>query len=421
MFAFRCIGRARTLALLSCLVAPIAGYAADLTLGEAIALTEQRNPQLAAFSFQSEATRQQWAARSQSPASALELQLENFAGTGDLSGARALETTLQLSKVFELGGKAQRRGELGLAELDGIDAQQRATRADVIAETARRFLHVLSDQTHLEVTRRATQLAEQARDVVQARIREGAVSPVFLNRAEIALARARIAQEHAEHELAASRVALAVMWSETDAQFDRVAGELYSFPNIESLSAYSARLESNPDLLKFASEQRVLDARQRLADTQRTPNVTFSAGVRRLEGFDDQALVAGFSVPLGTRQRAEPEIQAARAEREHLRLSTSARRLELHSLLFSLYQEILHARTEATALHVEIRPQAERMVETTAEGYRLGRYSLVDLIDAQRALIEVEQDSIRAAVEFHTNLIEIERATGVGVQALAPR
>jgi cobalt-zinc-cadmium efflux system outer membrane protein len=151
------------------------------------------------------------------------------------------------------------------------------------------------------------------------------------------------------------------------------------------------------------------------------PNVTFSAGVRRLEGIDDQAFVASFSVPLGTRNRAIPEIQATRAEREQLRLTASARRLELHSLLFSLYQEVLHARTEATALHVEIRPQAERMVETTAEGYRLGRYSLVELIDAQRALIEIEQDSIRAAVEFHTNLIEIERATGVGVQTLAPR
>ena len=421
MSSLRCSGRARTLALLSCLIAPLTASGVDLTLGDAIALTHERNPQLAAFSFETEATRQQWAARSQSPAPALDMQLENFGGTGELSAARALETTLQLSKVFELGGKFQRRGELGLAELDGIDAQQQATRADVVAEAARRFLHVLSDQTHLEVTRRATQLAQQARDVVEARIREGAVSPVFLNRAEIALARARIAQEHAEHELSASRVALAVMWADTQAHFDRVSGELFSFPVIEPVEAYTTRLDTNPELLKFASEQRVLDARQRLADAQRMPNVTFSAGVRRLEGVDDQAFVAGFSVPLGTHKRAIPEIQATRAEREQLRLTTSARRLELHSLLFSLYQEVLHARTEATALHVEIRPQAERMVETTAEGYRLGRYSLVELIDAQRALIEIEQDSIRAAVEFHTNLIEIERATGVGVQTLAPR
>jgi cobalt-zinc-cadmium efflux system outer membrane protein len=421
MLSTEYFGRRRMFALLSCLIGSLAADAADLTLREVIALTQERNPQLAAFSFQSEATRQQSVSRSFSPAASVDVQLENFAGSGDLAAARALETTLQVSKVIELGGKARVRSELGTAELDGVDAQQRRTRADVIAEAARRFLHVLSDQAHLEVTRRATQLFEQARDVVQARIREGAISPVFLNRAEIALARAEIAQEHAEHELAASRVALAIMWADTDAQFDRVAGDLFSFPTIEALEAYSTRLDASPELLKFASEQRVLEARQRLADAQRKPNVTVTAGVRRLEGFDDQALVAGFSIPIGTRRRAEPEIRSARAESEQLRLSTSARRLELHALLFSLYQEISHARTEANALHTDIRPQAENMVETTAEGYRLGRYSLVELIDAQRALIEIEQDSIRAALEFHTNLIEIERATGVAVHTLATR
>jgi cobalt-zinc-cadmium efflux system outer membrane protein len=421
MLSTESIGRVRILALLSALIASYAADGADLTLREAIALTNERSPQLAAFSFQSEATRQQWTGRSYSPAPSLEIQLENFAGTGELSSARALETTLQLSKVVELGGKARMRNQLGLAEVDGVDAQQRATRADVIAEAARRFLHVLSDQTHLEVTRRATELSEQARDAVQARIREGAVSPVFLHRAEIALARARIVQEHAEHELAASRVALAVMWADSFPRFERVDGDLFAFPEIEALETYSARLEKNPELLTFVSDQRVLEARERLADTQRKPNVTVAAGVRRLEGFDDEALIASFSIPLGTRQRAEPEIRAARAAGEQLRLNTSTRRLELHARLFGLYQEILHARTEANALHTDIRPQAQRMVDTTAEGYRLGRYSLVELIDAQRALIEVEQDSIRAALEFHTNLIEIERATGVDTHTLATR
>jgi outer membrane protein, heavy metal efflux system len=418
-FTDSCTGRARVLALLSCSITFTTVSAADLTLRDAIALTAERSSQLAAFAFQTEATRQQWAARAFPPPSTLEVELENFAGSGDLSAARALETTLQLSKVVELGGKARVRGEVGLAEMDDLDAQQRATRADVIAEVARRFLHVLSDQAQLEITGRATQLAEQARDVVQARIRAGAISPVFLNRAEIALARARIAQEHAEHELAASRVTLAVMWGDTSASFDRAIGDLFSFPDVESVETYTTRLDANPELLKFASAGRTAEARKRLAAAQRSPNVTLTAGVRRLEGFDDQALVAGFSVPFGTRRRAEPDIQAARAEGEQLRLNASARRLELHALLFALYQEILHARTEANALHTDILPQAQRMVDTTAEGYRQGRYSLVELIDAQRAQIEVEQDSIRAALEFHTNLIEIERATGVGVHTLA--
>src|SRR5262245_59005623 len=94
-----------------------AATAAELTLREVVALTTERSPQLRAFAFESEVVRQQSAARATSPPIALEGQLENFAGTGDASGTSALEATLQLSKVFELGGKAGLRGALGDAEL----------------------------------------------------------------------------------------------------------------------------------------------------------------------------------------------------------------------------------------------------------------------------------------------------------------
>jgi outer membrane protein, heavy metal efflux system len=401
-------------------VATGAAPVGELTLRDAVARTEQRNPVLAGSALETEIVSQRARVRSFAPATTIDVEVENFAGTGEMSGVRSLETTLQLSKVMELGSRAQSRRDLGTTEIEGARSAQAAVRADIVAETARRFIHVLSDQTRLEVMRRSTALAATAREVVQARIREGAISPVFLNRAEIAFARARIAAEHAEHELAASRVALSVMWAEPAADFERVTGTLFAFAELEPLEGYLARLDSNPDVLKFVADQRVLEARARLAEAQRLPTVTLSAGVRRLEGLDDQALVAGFSIPIGTRERARPEIVGLQAEREQLRFKEHARRLELQSLLFSLYQEILHARNEADTLHVDIRPQAKRMVSTTAEGYRLGRYSLIELIDAQRQLAEVELDAIRAAVEFHTNLIEIERITGVSVAKVTP-
>lgn len=407
------VGRARVFAFLIChAFGWSAASAAELTLREAVVLTSERNPQLRAFGFESEAMRQHGLVRAMAPPLSVDVQLENFAGSGEVSGVKALETTLQLSKVVELGGKAQRRSELGAAELESLAGRQAALRADLAAETARRFVHVLADQAQLDVRSRASVLAERARDAVEARIREGAISSVFLHRAEIELARARIEQEHAEHELAASRTALAVMWGDEEARFERAVGDLFEFPDIEPLERYVARLDGNPDLLQFAAEQRAIDARQRLAESARAPNVTFSAGVRRLEASDDQAFVAGFSVPFGARKRTVPELRAAAAERERLSFNAAAHRLDLHARLFGFYQEILHARMEANVLRTDIRPQAQRMVETTTEGYRQGRYSLVELIDAQRSLLEIERDAVRAAREFHANLIEIERATG---------
>jgi cobalt-zinc-cadmium efflux system outer membrane protein len=392
-----------------------------LSLSDAIALATQHNPDIAAFSFQAEEARQQAAAQALPPGTAFEAQFENFAGTGDVSGARAIETTLQLSHVVELGGKAQRRRQFGDEQVARVDVLQQARRADILAEVARRFIHVLSDQEQMAATGRATKLAEQARDVVQERIRAGAASPVLLSRSEITLARARIEQEHAQHELMSSRMALTSLWGDGEGRIAAARGDLFSFPSIEPLDAYAQRLAKNPDLLKFAAEGRVLDARMRLAEAQRSPNVTVSAGVRRLEGLNDQAFVAGFAIPLGAARRAQPELLAVQAEREQVRLSEQSRTWELKATLFALYQEVLHTRTEAQALQNEIRPQAENMLQTSDAGYRAGRFSFLELADAQRQLLEIERDAIRAAAEFHTHLVEIERVTGVAVHAIAQR
>jgi cobalt-zinc-cadmium efflux system outer membrane protein len=351
----------------------------------------------------------------------LDIQLENFAGTGDVSGASALEATMQLSRVFELGDKVDLRRRVGAAELEQLDAAHRAKRADVFAEVARRFVHVLSDQEQLHATERATRLAEQARSAVQERVKEGAASPVSASRAGIAVARATIAREHAQHELASSRVALAVQWGDRQAGFGELRGDLFAFPPLEPLGSYIQRVEGNPELLRFASDARVLDAKSRLAQAQRRPNLTLSAGVRRLEALDDQALVAGFSMPLGSARRASGDVLALGAQREHLAFAEAARRLELHAAVFELYQELLHARTEAEALQGKIRPEALRIVQTIEQGYRAGRFSQIELAEAQTQLLEIEREAIRAAADFHSYLIEIERLTGVGVHTLADR
>ncbi len=102
-------------------------------------------------------------------------------------------------------------------------------------------------------------------------------------------------------------------------------------------------------------------------------------------------------------------------------MNRESRRLELHATLFDLYQELLHARTEAQTLNAQVRPQAEAMLATTDEGYRAGRFSLLELADAQLQLIEVEREATQAAAQFHTLLVEIQRVVGAPIQTLAVR
>lgn len=389
----------------------------ELTLQQAIGLAAERNPLGRALVLESENLTSRAEVESWVPTWALQTDFENFGGTGSVSGVGSLESTVQLSRLFERGGKLALRRELGAREIDALTADQQVRRVELSAEVARRFIHVVSDQQSLVTAHRSVELARTARNVVKERVEAGAASPAMLSRAEIALARAEIDAEHAEHELASSRVSLSVLWGDSQAAFGNAAGALFELPKLESFESYTQRLAASPDIERFASDARAEDARIRLAAAGRAADVSIAAGVRRLESFDEHALVASFSIPLGTRQKAALEEKAARANRARVDADRESRLLELQAKLFELFQEITHAGTEARALHTNIRPQAEAMLTTTEQGYRAGRFSLLELADAQTQLLEVERQSIVAAAQFHTLLIEIQRVTGAPIRA----
>src|SRR5262245_33663277 len=89
---------------------------APLTLAGAVALGLERNPDLVATRYELTAVQGRITQAGLRPNPQLDVELENFAGTGSVKGFDALETTLSLSQVLELGDKRKLR--VGVAEAD---------------------------------------------------------------------------------------------------------------------------------------------------------------------------------------------------------------------------------------------------------------------------------------------------------------
>lgn len=345
------------------------------------------------------------------------VELENFAGSGALRGTDALEATLRLSGVIELGGKRGLRREAGAAEVQLAEARREAARLDLLSSAARRFLEVVADQERLVLANRAFALAERSATIVEERARAGIASEVDRNRAQLALAKIEIQREHAEHELAAARVSLAALWGLRQPDFDRADANLYGLPAARELAALEQGLERNPDVAVLATEARLQGARALLAAASGRPDLSLSGGVRRLEQTGDQALGMTLSAPLFAGSRAAPARQEAEAARESLVKSLEARKLELHATLFAVYQELLHARTEVGVLRERALPRAEENLTLLENGYRLGRYSYLELSNGQTQVLELQRELLDAARDYHDFLIEIERLTALPAAA----
>lgn len=393
----------------------------SLTLREAIESTLRRNPGLETFQFELKAQDARIQQAGLRPAPSLNSTVENILGTGDTRGLSGAEATFALSQVVEFGDKRNRRLAAAALGRESIGVEQQAAQLDVLAEVTRRFIHVVSDQAQLELTRNATALAQTTVDGVTRRVQTGKSPEVEAIRARAALQRAQIDQRHAEHELAASRAKLAAMWGDTNPQFGAVNADLYNLPTPMTFEALVERLQGNPDFLRFASEARLRDAEIRLAEARRKPDVAFSAGVRRLQDTHDQAFVVGVTVPLFSSRQAQPAIAEARALRGQVDAEQRVAFINARSQVFDLYQELLHSIDETRLLQRDVLPEMEKARQQTEYAYERGRYSYLELVEGQRAYLDTQRALIDAAANAQTLQAEIERLTGEPLQSAFPQ
>jgi cobalt-zinc-cadmium efflux system outer membrane protein len=122
--------------------------------------------------------------------------------------------------------------------------------------------------------------------------------------------------------------------------------------------------------------------------------------------------VFSFSLPLPVVNRnqgaiLEAQYRLAKAEEER-----RAAVVRVRTALAAAYATLTTAFAEATTLREESIPGARRVFEATSEGYRQGKFSLLDVLDAQRTLFEAKGQYIEALATYHKAVAEAERLIG---------
>ena len=66
-------------------------------------------------------------------------------------------------------------------------------------------------------------------------------------------------------------------------------------------------------------------------------------------------------------------------------------------------------------------PGARSAFDAVSEGYRLGRFGLLDVLDSQRTLFEARHEYLRAATDYHKAVVDVERLIGDRLDSTATR
>src|SRR5262249_32958302 len=148
------------------------------------------------------------------------------------------------------------------------------------------------------------------------------------------------------------------MWGEANAAFETARADLLTLPPLAPFAELQARMARNPDLVRFASEERLRDAEVRLAQSQARPNLTVGAGLRRFQATGDIGFTAAFSIALPLSDRNQGAIAEARVRREQTQAQEQAVRTRLEAQLFALYQQLVSSSDTLRTLQAEALPQA---------------------------------------------------------------
>jgi cobalt-zinc-cadmium efflux system outer membrane protein len=250
----------------------------------------------------------------------------------------------------------------------------------------------------------------------------GKAAAVELVRAQTAVASARIELEEAKRELQTARLNLAAQWGEKKASFPNVIGNLEQVREPPPLESLNAKLQRNPNLAKWTTESEKRKATLSVARSEAKPDITLQAGPR-LTGTNpvEATLVAGFSIPLPLWNRNQGKIAEAEANLGKVTDERANAEARAYADLNEAYQTLAGSSHEARVLREIVLPGAKNTVDETARGYAAGRFSQLDVLEAQKNYNESRTQYVKALASYQKAQAEIDALTAGPVELPKPR
>ncbi len=347
----------------------------------------------------------------------LGVEVEDVGGSGELSGTGAMETTVGVSQAFSLGGKLRKRGRAARLEAEMTGWERDLRILELFGEARIRFADVADAQEREALSMESVTLLERLLEVVGQRVESGDVSPVESTKARVELAAARIELHRAERELLASRVRLAALWGGDGTSVERVREEQapLELPSLESLVEVLAK---HPRAARWEAEGDLREARLRAAEAEAWPDLEIGAGVRHFNESDEHSFVLGVSVPLPIFNRNQGGVEEARTILSMLEVEREAEWRKWYGQLVALHAELQTQRALHEELRASLLPEAEEMYEAVRKAYGAGQKGMLDLLDAERTLLEARQAQLAAASERRQRQAALEALLGTTLNDL---
>lgn len=377
----------------------------QISATDALKLASQNRPSLAASRLGVEQARLSARALSSLP------PLNLAAGASSRSEVGATDQDLALTQEIDIFGRRRASGRVGEADVQLALARYRKEAGLLQSEVLTAFAIAVSASHQREV---ATELLEVAKGLLNAtkrRFDEGKVAELQVTRATIEFERAKQTRELKDADYQAAKTRLASLLAVPQ-------GELSVVPDAAIEPVAIPSIMDRPDILEIKAE--LAKASAEAGYVKATSRPEFSLQIVRSPWSNDRGYFIGraqFSWNLWDHGRARNEVRAAnlRAEAAAKALSDATARAEQELAAVQIELESRQARIKS---YEAILVFAKDLVVKSQKGFAEGFGTQVDVLEATRALREVEQELVEARKQLAFAVIKQYEASGYLVEVL---
>jgi cobalt-zinc-cadmium efflux system outer membrane protein len=326
-------------------------------------------------------------------------------------GESKAESSFQLTQPIELPGVRKWRARVAELGLHRSEVERALARSVVDAAAARLAFTVLGGRRRVEIARESADVAVRLQRLLERRVELGESPPLEAVKARAEWFARRRDLIDAEGALRAARSALNVL----------CGGRLEAGYEVTEPGDPEAPAELPADLLaRMAADSPVLhrarialDTAEAAAESERKgipPRINVLAAHERELDRTGTSVGVGISLPLWNRNRGA--VEAALANRSRLSAEADALLYDLEARLAQVAADYERARAAIELHRTGWTDAAAESLRIATFSYENGEASLLDVLDAQRANLEVRLAEADSWTTLRTARTEIEVLIG---------
>jgi cobalt-zinc-cadmium efflux system outer membrane protein len=386
-----------------------------LMLPELIQGVLARNPELVA-------ARKQWEAATNRITQArslddpiLSIQLWNV--PQPFKATQADNTIFGLSQNLPFPGKLGLKGEVASRSADMTEQAVHAKERELVARLKQAYYDLFLMQKTIQIHHEQVELLRQFFEIANTKFRAGKGSQADVLKAQVELSLLQQQLPVLEQRRKTAGAMLNTLLDRDPSLPLGLAQEPSPLPIDQPLDdLHRLALNDRPELK--AAELDVQRSEQSRALAQRQYYPDFNVAFQRFQNYqanDGFGAYVAMSIPFAfwTKPKYDAGVHEAAA-------AVSVAQAQQHTLenltrfqVDDLLAKLRATDQVATLYRTTILPQAEQSLESARVGYRVGKGSFLDLIDAQRTWRGFQQEYFKAIVDRQHRLTELEQVVGI--------